>query len=205
MSRQHRRDDDSSTDPATGWKLVLLRQHTREARSLATRLEDLLSAFDPNALGAGNGATLGSVELSRAVEAALDFQEKADIVGVIAGGIAARRDALVLTSHDLADESARALRAGSADSASVVLSARLLTPREGFGALADAITSDVGILSDWGALTVRDLLAAFHESDAALVRRVCLLADIHPDTGWADLDVSAIARMSDALRDAADV
>jgi hypothetical protein len=96
------------------------------------------------------------------------------------------------------------LSAGSAHRRGVVLSAQLLTPRAGFGALADAITSDPSLASRWGVLTVHELLTAFRDCDALLVRRVCRAAGIHPDNEWLTLDPDARKRVGDALRSAAD-
>ena len=192
--------NDALPRAALGWQLVLLRALASHAGALAVGIEGRLDGFHPDALHGGDGVAVSSAELSRAIDGALELQDLAEVVGVIAGGFPSRDEPLVLS----AEEAARALRAGSAHRRAVVLSAQLLTPRVGFGALADAITTDTSLVSRWGVLTVRELLTAFRDRDALRVRRVCRAARVHPDDVWATLDFDAVVRVADALRSAAD-
>ena len=197
--------DDEPPRATLGWQLVLLRALASHAGALAVGIEGRLVGFHPDALhGGGDGVALSSAELSQAIDGALELQDLAEVVGGIAGGFPSPDEPLVLSAEEVADEAARALRAGSAHRRAVVLSAQLLTPQAGFGALADAITSDTSLVSRWGALTVRELLTAFRDRDALRVRRVCRAARVHPDDAWATLDFDAIVRVADALRSAAD-
>jgi hypothetical protein len=199
MTRQHEHDDESS-QTALGWQLVLLRQLASHAGALAIGIEQELEAFDPDVLNEGTGVALGSSELNHVIDAALELHDLSDVVGVIAGGFLTQGEMLVLSAEEIAEEAARALSAGSAHRCGVILSARLLTPSAGFGALADAITSDTGLVSRWGSLTVRELLTAFRECEPLLIHRVCKAARIHPDDAWATLDFDKVARVADALR-----
>jgi hypothetical protein len=203
MSRPQERDDEPSR-AAIGWRLVLIRDLASHAGALAIGIEDRLEAFDADALNEGNGAALSATELHQVVEGALELQDLSDVVGVIAATFPSHDELLVLSAEEIAEEAARVLSAGSAHRRGVVLSARLLTPGTGFISLADAITSDPALVSLWGSLTVRELLTAFRECDALLMRRVCRAARIHPDDEWATLDVDAIRRVAEALRSAAD-
>jgi len=198
MSRPQDHNDD--TRSTLGWQLVLLRELASHAGALAVGIEDRLEAFDPDALNEGTGAALSAAELNQAVDGALELQDLSDVIGVIASSLPPQDELLVLSADDIAEEAGRALSAGSAHRRSVVLSARLLTPSAGFGALADAITSDASLVSRWGSLTVRELLTAFRECDPLLIRRVCSAAAVHPDSEWATLDFNAITRVGDALR-----
>jgi hypothetical protein len=203
MTRRQQHDDETSRS-ALGWQLVLLRALVSHAGALTVGIEGRLDAFHPDALNGGQGVALSSAELNQVIDGALELQDLSDVIGVIAGSVASSDEPLVLSAEEIADEAACALSAGSAHRRGVVLSAQLLTPRGGFGALADAITSDTSLVSRWGSLTVRELLTAFRNDDALLVRRVCRFARIHPDDEWATLDLKAVARVADALRSAAD-
>lgn len=196
--------DDQPPRAALGWQLVLLRALASHASALSVGIEGRLDGFHPDALHGGGGVALSSAELGLAIDGALELQDLAEVVGVIAGGFPSLDMPLVLSAEEIADEAARALRAGSAHRRAVVLSAQLLTPNAGFGALADAITSDTRLVSRWGALTVRELLTAFRDRDALRVRRICRTARVHPDDVWATLDFDAVVRVADALRSASD-
>ena len=200
-SEQH---DDETPRPALGWQLVLLRALASDAGALAAGIEGLLDAFHPDALNVGRGVSLSVTELNQVVDSALELQDLSDVLGVIAGSFPSPDAPLALTSEEIANEAARALSAGSAHRRGVVLSAQLLTPRVGFCALSDAITSDPSLPSRWGALTVRELLTAFRDSNALLLRPVCRAAGIYPDKEWSTLDLDALKRVGDALRSAAD-
>lgn len=203
MTRSQTHDDEPSRT-AIGWQLVLLRALASHAGALAVGIENRLEAFTPDALNEGTGAALSSGELGQVVEGALELQDLSDVVGVIAGSFPSHDELLVLSADEIAEEAARVLSAGSAHRRGVVLSAQLLTPRTGFGALADAITSDTSLVSRWGSLTVRELLTAFRDCEPLLIRRVCKAAGIHPDDEWATLSFDAITRVADAVRSAAD-
>lgn len=197
--------DDEPLGAAVGWRLVLLRALASHAGALAVGIEGRLDAFTPDALNEGNGAMLGSTELHRVAEAGLELQDLSDVVGVIAGGLPSSGELLVLSAEEIADEAARVLSEGSGHRRGVVLSAQLLTPRMGFPALANAITSDTSLVSRWGSLTVRELLTAFRQCEPLLIRRVCRAAGIHPDDEWATLDFPTIMRVANTLRSATDV
>jgi hypothetical protein len=195
--------DDEVPRAALGWQLVLLRALATHAGTLAVGIERRLEGFHPDALNSGEDVALGSAELNQVVDGALELQDLADVIGVIAGSLPSANELLVLSAEEVAGEAARALSAGSAHRRGVVLSAQLLRPGVGFPALADAITSDTSLVSRWGALTVGDLLTAFRDCDALLVRRVCRAARIHPDDEWATLDYDAVVRVAGVLRSAA--
>jgi hypothetical protein len=195
--------DDELPRATLAWQLVLLRALASDAGALAAGIEDRLSAFRPDTLNSGEGVVLSAAELNQVIDGALELQDLSDVIGVIAGSFPAADALLVLTTEEVADEAAHALRAGSAHRRGVVLSEQLLTPAAGFAALADAISSDTSLVSRWGALTVRELLTAFRDCDDLLVRRVCRAARIHPDAEWATLEYDAVVRVADALRAAA--
>ena len=195
--------DDELPRATLGWQLVLLRALASHAGALAVGIEGRLEAFHPDALNSGEGVALDSAELNQVVDGALELQDLADVIDVIAGSLPSADELLVLSAEEVADEAARALSAGSAHRRGVVLSAQLLTPGVGFPALADAITSDTSLVSRWGALTVRELLTAFRDCDALLLRRICRAARIHPDDEWATLEYDAVLRVAEVLRSAA--
>jgi hypothetical protein len=201
MNHPHEDDDEEAARSALGWQLVLLRALASHAGALAVGIEGRLDAFHPDALMGGQPVALSSAELNQVIDGALELQDLSD---VIAGSFPSPDESLVLSKEEIAEEAARALSAGSAHRRGVVLSAQLLKPPVGFAALADAITSDASLASRWGALTVRELLTAFRDSDALLVRRVCRAARVHPNDEWATLDLGAVVRVADALRSAAD-
>ena len=202
MTHLHECDDD---DPraALGWQLVLLRALASRAGALSAGIEGRLDVFHPDALTGGQRVALSSAELNQVIDGALELQDLSDVIGVIADSFASPDESLELSAEQVAKEAARVLRAGSAHRRGVVLSAQLLKPTVGFAALADAITSDASLASRWGALTLRELLTAFRDSDALLVRRVFRAARVHPNDEWATLDLAAVARVADALRSAA--
>lgn len=199
-SQEH---DDELPRATIAWQLVLLRALASHAGALAVGIEGRLNAFQPDALNSGEGVALSATELDQVIDGALELQDLADVIGVIAGSFRASDALLVLSAEEVADEAAHALRAGSAHRRGVVLSAQLLKPAVGFVALADAISSDTSLASRWGALTVRELLTAFRDCDDLLVRRVCRAARIHPDAEWATLEYDAVVRVADALRSVA--
>ncbi len=196
--------NDEPPRAARGWQLVLLRALASHAGALSAGIERRLGAFHPTALNDGQGVALSSTELNQVVDNALELHDVSDVLGVIAGSFPSPDPELVLSAEEIAEEAARVLGAGSAHRRAVVLSAQLLTSREGFRALAEAIMSDVSLVSRWGALTVRELLTAFRDCDALLIRRVCRAARVQPDDEWATLDFDAVVRVADALRAAAD-
>ncbi|HKG38108.1 MAG TPA: hypothetical protein VKB25_03895 [Conexibacter sp.] len=196
--------DDDLPRASLGWQLVLLRALASHAGALANGIEGRLAAFDPEALNGGEGVALRSAELNQVVDGALELQDLADVIGVIAGSLPSAEELLVLSAEEVADEAARALRAGSAHRRAVVLSAQLLRPATGFPALADAITSDTSLVTRWDTLTVRELLTAFRDCDAPLLQRTCRAAGIQPDDEWATLEYDAVVRVATALRSAAD-
>jgi hypothetical protein len=196
--------DDELSHAARAWQLVLLRALASHAGALAVGIERRLDAFHPAALNDGQRVVLSSADLGQVIDSALELQDVSDVVDVIASSFPSPDETLLLSAEEIADEAARVLGAGSAHRRAVVLSAQLLTPRAGFGALADAISSDASLVSRWGTLTVRELLAAFRDCDALLIRRVCRAARIHPDDAWATLDFDAVVRVADALRSASD-
>lgn len=202
MTHLHECDGD---DPraALGWQLVLLRALASHAGALSAGIESRLVAFHPEALTGGQHVALSSAELNQVVDGALELQDLSDVIGVIADSFPSPDESLVLSAEEVAEEAARVLRAGSAHRRGVVLSAQLLRPSVGFAALADAIASDTSLVSRWGSLTLRELLTAFRDSDALLVRRVCRAAGVHPDDEWARLDLDAVVRIGGALRSAA--
>lgn len=196
--------DDDLPRASLGWQLVLLRALASHAGALAVDIEGRLDAFHPDALNSGEGVALSSAELNQVVDGALELQDLADVIGVIAGSLPSADELLVLSAEEVADQAARALRAGSAHRRGVVLSAQLLTPGVGFPALADAITSDTSLVTRWDALTVGELLTAFRDCDAPLLHQICRAARIHPDDEWASLEYDAVVRVATALRSAAD-
>lgn len=196
MSSRH--DDDDAG--ARGWRLAQLRSLAHEARALAETLAGRLDAFDPAAIRPGEDVTLGAPELSRALDDALELQDVADTVAVLAGGVGQPRDALTIPAGALADASTAAMRGGIGHRATLLLSASLLTPAVGLAALADAIVMDASLTTQWHELTIRDLLGAFREVDPALVERVCRFAAVDPSAGWTRLDVEAVTRLASALR-----
>lgn len=202
MSRLHE-DDDEAPRSTLGWQLVLLRALASHAGALATGIEGRLDAFHPGALTGGQRVALRSAELNQVIDGALELQDLSDVIGVIADSFPSPDESLVLSVEEIAQEAARVLNAGSAHRRGVVLSAQLLKPPVGFAALADAITSDTSLASRWGALTVRELLTAFRDSNVLLVRRVCRAARVHPEDEWATLDHDAVVRVAGALRSAA--
>jgi hypothetical protein len=195
--------DDELPRATLAWQLVLLRALASHAGALAIGIEGRLDGFQPDSLNSGEGIALSSAELDQVIDGALELQDLSDVIGVIAGSLPAADALLVLSAEEVADEAARALRAGSAYRRGVLLSAQLLKPAAGFAALADAISSDTSLVSRWGALTVRELLTAFRDCDDLLVRRVCRGARIHPDAEWATLEYDAVVRVADALRSVA--
>jgi len=196
-------DTERVIEPGIGWQLLRLRHAACEARAIAGDMEDELDAFDPDEVNAGSGVVMSLGELAHVAEQAHALQDLADVAGVIAGGLGRQLESVVLSAEDLAQGAQLALRAGSGDRASVVLSARMLGTRVGFAAVADAITTEPGLVSRWGTLTVRDLLAGFRDSEPALTRRMCVESGVHPDTEWASLDVAELDRLASQLRGAA--
>ncbi|HMJ02148.1 MAG TPA: hypothetical protein VK506_04350 [Conexibacter sp.] len=199
MSSRH--DDDDAG--ARGWRLAQLRSLADEARALAETLAGRLDAFDPAAIRPGEDVTLAAPELSRALDNALELQDVADTVAVLAGGVGQPRDALTIPTDALANASATAMRGGIGHRATLLLSASLLTPSVGLAALADAIVMDASLTTQWYELTVRDLLGAFRDVDPALVERVCRSATVDPSAGWTSLDIEAVTRLAGALHTAA--
>lgn len=200
MNRDHRNDTDQLNDAQAGWECARLLAMTRTAAKRAAQLEAQLQAFDAATLHAEDGAALSASELDRLITDVFALQDGVDVMGFVANGLRGREEELIVAGDELRAEAARALSAGSADRSFVMLAAAMLTTAEGFPPLADALTADACFVAEWGDISVRDLLAAFHESDPMRARRVCLTALVHPDAPLSSLDLDAMRRLADALR-----
>lgn len=197
-------DSEQVTGPGIGWKLVHLQHCARAARALAGDIEEALEAFDPPAINAGNGVVMSRGDLDRVAESSLALQDVVDVAAVIAGGLDAQREMVVLSAEDFAEEAERALRLGSGDRATILLSASLLSRQIGFPALADAITGEPGLVSRWGSLTVGELLTGFRDGDAGLTQLVCRESHVESRVEWSTLEVPELERLASQLRGAHD-
>lgn len=198
-------DSENMAEPTIGWRLLLLHQCVNELHGLAGGLAEALQALDPEVITGGGKVELSVTGLDRIMENLEILQDQADLAGSIGGSLGAQREAVALDAGDLREQAERALRMGTGHSASVMLSASLLSPRVGFPALANAITVEPELVSEWGSLTIRDLLSRFHGGNPALTRRICVASDLHADTEWATLDMPELDRLARQLRGAVDV
>ncbi|HZV75136.1 MAG TPA: hypothetical protein VFF79_15585 [Conexibacter sp.] len=187
-------------DSQVAWACARLLAMARTAATRSAQLDARLHAFDAAAALAAGGAALAAAELDRIVTDVFALQDGADVMGSVANRLRGRDESVVVARDELRAEAVRAFAAGSADRSFVLFAAGMLTTGEGFPALADALTANVSLMSEWGDLSVRDLLSAFHASDPTRARRVSSTALIHPDAPLASLDSDMIQRLAEALR-----
>jgi hypothetical protein len=199
----HRPITTPADDGLIGWELVRLRYLASDASALCARIEQKLSGIDLDTLRT-NSSLVISAETSRdTVDTVLALHDLAEEMERIAASLRIRDGTLVVPATAVELEAAAALRQGSADPASVMLTVRMLRPRDGFAALAEAIEGDPTITEHWNELTLGELLAAFRDSDPETLARVCEPVDINPGVAWAQLTHDQRDQLVHALRAAA--
>lgn len=194
----HAQDDHHAGERA--WQLARLRVAALEARALVEQVIDGLETLDVDTLAPGERVAIDPARLRHALEAAVDAQEVAEALGMIAEALLSDGQPAVLSVDALAERAAATLRDGTGHVGTLTLCARLLDCARGFPALADALASEPALAARWDGLSVGGLLGCFRDVDGAVVRRACLTAAVDPDDRWPDLEPDAIARLADALR-----
>lgn len=197
------REPHSMSDGGIAWQYVHLRQLISDAAAVAAAAEQCLDGVDLDALRSGRGLALSAHECNAAMDAILVLRDVADTMEQIARSQGPRDETLVVSPQEIAAEAQRALADGSADAASVLLAVRMLRPADGFPALAVAIDSDPEAVQQWAELPVGELLSCFHGCRDEHLARIAHVADVDLETTWDELGIDALARIADALREAA--
>ncbi len=200
MHPARRSETDQLDEGRVGWECARLLAMAHTAQARAADLAERLAAFDPATLHEEAGVLLSSSELERIADAVLTLEDGVDVMLLVATQLRGRDAALVVTGEEVSTAAARALASGSADYAFVALAASMLTPADGYPALAEALTVDHVLIAAWTDVSADDLLCAFRDSDPARARRLCREALVHPDTPVASLDPDAIERLARTLR-----
>lgn len=197
------REPHSMSDGGLAWQYVHLRQLIGDASAIAAIAEQRLDGIDLDALRAGNGLALSADECNSTLDAILVLRDVADTMEQLVRTLRPREETLVVSSQEIAVEAEHALASGSADAAYVLLAVRMLRPAQGFPALAEAIETDPEAVQQWAELPVGELLACFDGCRSEHLEQIADTAQIDLTTTWDRLGLDVLARVAEALREAA--
>jgi hypothetical protein len=197
------REPNSMSDGRLAWQYMHLRQLVDDASSISAVAERRLDGIDFDALRDGDGLALSADECNGALDAILVLRDVADAMEQIAQALRPRDETLVVSAAEIAVEAEHALASGTADAAYVLLAVRMLGPAQGFPALAEAIECDPEAVQQWAELPVGELLSYFNGCRAEHLEQVADAAQIDLATTWDGLGLDVLARIAEALREAA--
>jgi hypothetical protein len=186
-----------------GWRLVQIARLAIDVEALAHGLRELLAAFDPDELQAIDGAVLDPDRRDAVLNDACALRDVAEQVGMIGGDFAPHNDPLSVPLEALGEIAAEVLAEGSANASMIQLAARLVHRKEGFVALAEGLDTDpIGHASQWGDVTIGDVLGAFRDGSDSATSWICEAARVSAHTPWASLESDALILVTGALRNA---
>ncbi|MCW2952805.1 MAG: hypothetical protein JWQ48_1975 [Conexibacter sp.] len=171
-----------------------------EAAALATRTQALLTV-----LSSQLGAFADDRSATRQLEACelVQLGSMGDQIAELASRVALVLDRLPLAPLDvsepeIANAAREALAEGIADQRRALMAARLLTPEQGFHALADALAGSDAHTA-WPARVV-DVLAAFRDVDTTRARQVAALAGVPETARFCELEPRRVVELAHTLR-----
>jgi hypothetical protein len=196
-------DTDGVPDLDVAWNFVLLHGMACYLQALAHEVEVALDGFAPRRINAGADVVVSRDQLDRVTNSVALIRDLAEITETVDAMVQRQETAAAFSAREVVAAAAMAIREGTADPQTVILSSSLLLPSIGLPALADGIGGDPDVVARWGDMRIRDLLIGFRGADAALVRRICAATQVHPDVEVKGLDGRKLERFTRVLREVA--
>lgn len=184
----------ASASPA--WALVQLAELVRRAEQLHLAALHVLPSEAGAEIPESAIVTVSVAEVDGLAAFASEAAEIAEHVRHLAQALP---DGEVRIAYpDVHEAAAAELAQGILDPERVLVAARVLDVATGWPALAEALRV-VDIPAGWSGWAPRGMLSAFRGADGQLVARALALAEIPPETGFADCAAEQLGRLADAI------
>ena len=181
---------------APAWQLVQIAELVRRAEELHLRAMNLLPPEARADILEGAVATMPAVEIEQLATAAAEGAEIAEQIRQLAQSLP--DEDVEIAYEDVREAAAADLTRGMLDAERVLVVARVLDVATGWPALAETLRV-VDIRDSWTDWTPRQMLSAFRGAGRQLVTLALQLADIPPETAYADCTAEQLARLADAI------
>jgi len=190
---EHRRVTETAC-PA--WRLVQIAELVRRAEELHLRAMHLLPPAVRAEILEDAAARMPAAEIEQLTTAAAEGAEIAEQIRQLAQSLPDQD--VEIAYEDVREAAAADLARGMIDAERVLVAARTLDVATGWPALAEALQV-VDIRDSWVGWTPRRMLSAFRGSGRQLVSLALQLAEIPPETAYADCTPEQIARLANAI------
>jgi hypothetical protein len=181
---------------APAWQLVQIAELVRRAEELHLRAMNLLPPEARADIPERAVATMPAVEIEQLATAAAEGAEIAEQIRQLAQSLP--DEDVEIAYEDVREAAAVDLARGMLDAERVLVAARVLDVASGWPALAETLRI-VDIRDSWTDWTPRRMLSAFRGAGRQLVTLALQLADIPPETAYADCTAEQLARLADAI------
>jgi hypothetical protein len=181
---------------APAWQLVQIAELVRRAEELHLRAMNVLPPEARAEISEGAVATMPAVEIERLATAAAEGAEIAEQIRQLAQSLP--DEDVEIAYEDVQEAAAADLARGMLDAERVLVAARVLDVATGWPALAETLRV-VDIRDSWTDWTPRRMLSAFRGAGRQLVTLALQLADIPPETAYADCTAEQLARLADSI------
>lgn len=178
------------------WRLVQIAELVRRAEELHLRAMNLLPPEARAEIPEGAAATMPAAEIEQLATTAAEGTEIAEQIRQLAQALA--DEDVEIAYEDVREAAAADLARGMLDADRVLVAARVLDVATGWPALAETLLA-IDIRDSWTGWTPRRMLSAFRGAGRQLVSLALQLADVPPETAYADCTAEQVARLADAI------
>ncbi len=185
-----------TSDAAPAWQLVQIAELMRRAEHLHLGAMRLLPSEARAELPADSSATITAAEIEQLAARAAESAEIAEQIRLLAQRLP--DEDVEIAYDDVREAAAADLAQGILDHERVLVAARVLDVAAGWPALAEALRV-VDIRDSWTGWTPRRMLSAFRGAGEQLVNLALQLAEIPPESDYADCTAEQLARLASAI------
>jgi hypothetical protein len=181
---------------APAWQLVQIAELVRGAEELHLRAMNLLPPEARAEILEDAAATMPAAEIEQLANTAAEAAEIAEQIHQLA--LSLPDEDVEILYEDVREAAGADLARGMLDAERVLIAACVLDVATGWPALAETLRV-IDIRDSWTDWTPRRMLSAFRGAGRQLVTLALQLADIPPETAYADCTAEQLARLADAI------